>query len=155
MTMPVQVGPRELFVSESADLGGAVLRVQTDSSGAALAEKVWHNREMKTHFTTAVSYGGYLYGFDNATLKCLDPADGSRQWARRGYGKGSLLAADGLFFVLSDRGRLVLAEASHQEFQERGSAQVLDGKTWTLPTLSGGCLYLRDHDEMVCLEVGS
>ena len=33
--------------------------------------------------------------------------------------------------------------------------QVLTGKTWTAPTLAGGRLYLRDHDEIVCLEVAA
>ena len=58
-------------------------------------------------------------GFDNATLKALS-GDGELLWAKRGLGKGTLITADGLLYILSDRGTLVLAEMSPEGFRERG-----------------------------------
>jgi hypothetical protein len=50
---------------------------------------------------------------------------------------------------------LALVEATPEAYRELGRAQVLAGKTWTAPALSGGRLYLRDHQDVVCLEVGT
>lgn len=152
IAMPVFIPPDRIFVSASADIGAMVVRVHTED-GEPVVEEVWKDRVMKNHFSSSVLYEGTLYGFDNGTLKALDPATGEQHWAHRGLGKGSLVAADGLLLVLSDRGKLVLAEATTEGYRELGSKQALTGKTWTMPTLAGGRVYLRDHDEMVCLEV--
>jgi outer membrane protein assembly factor BamB len=152
MAMPLLVGENQVFVSASEDVGGALLRIE-QQDGQFTVEEVWRNREMKNHFSSSLAYEGYLYGFDGATLKCVDAATGERQWVQRGLGKGSLIAADGHLIILSDRGKLVLAKATPEGFQEAGGFQVLEGKTWTAPVLAGGRLYLRDHEKLVCLDV--
>jgi outer membrane protein assembly factor BamB len=154
IAMPVFVPPNRILVSASADIGAALLAVTT-VDGAPRVEEVWRNRLLKNHFGSSLYRDGYLYGFDNGTLKCLDAATGEQKWAVRGLGKGSLITADGLLLVLSDRGTLVLAEATPEAYRELGRAQVLTGKSWTAPTLAGGRLYLRDEKEIVCLEVAS
>lgn len=152
IAMPVFIPPDRIFVSASADIGATVVKVHTEN-GEPVVDEVWKDRVMKNHFSSSVLYEGTLYGFDNGTFKAIDPATGEQHWAKRGLGKGSLIAADGLLLVLSDRGKLVLVEATAEEYRELSSVQALTGKTWTLPTLAGGRVYLRDHDEIVCLEV--
>ncbi len=43
--------------------------------------------------------------------------------------------------------------ATPDGYRERASAQVLAGKSWTMPTLAGGRLFLRNHVEMVSLDL--
>jgi outer membrane protein assembly factor BamB len=152
IAMPVFIPPDRIFVSASADIGATVVKVHTEN-GEPVVEEVWKDRVMKNHFSSSVLYEGTLYGFDNGTLKALDPATGDQHWAKRGLGKGSLIAADGLLLVLTDRGKLVLVEATPDEFRELSSVQALTGKSWTVPTLAGGRIYLRNHQEIVCLEI--
>ena len=109
---------------------------------------------MKNHFNSSVLDGNYLYGFDNAILKCIEAGSGAEQWATRGFEKGSLLLADGHLIILGEKGRLALVEVSSAEYREKASAQVLEGRCWTVPTLAGGKLYVRNEKELVCLEVG-
>jgi outer membrane protein assembly factor BamB len=76
------------------------------------------------------------------------------QWAQKGVGLGSLMAADQKLIVLSDRGELVVAEASPQSFKTLARAQVLGGKCWTQPVLSNGRIYCRNaQGTLVCLDV--
>jgi outer membrane protein assembly factor BamB len=154
IAMPLFVPPDGVLVSASADVGAMLLRVK-GTAEAPEVEEVWKNRLLKNHFSSSVYHAGHVYGFDNGTLKCLDAATGEQRWAARGFGKGSLITADGLLYVLSDQGVLALVEATPEAYRELGRAQVLAGKTWTAPALSGGRLYLRDHQDVVCLEVGS
>ena len=61
--------------------------------------------------------------------------------------------ADDKLLVLSDRGRLALIAASEESFRQLAVAQVLNGKSWTSPTISEGKLYLRNQKEMACYDL--
>jgi outer membrane protein assembly factor BamB len=146
---PVFVSPDLVLVSASYDVGAKVVRL--GASGGA--EEVWSGRQMRSHFNSAVALDGRLYGFDTATFRCIDAANGESCWAKRGLGKGSLIYADGMFFVLSERGLLVLVEATPEAYREIASHQVLEGRSWTPPALSNGRLFLRNHSEIVALDL--
>ena len=123
------------------------------AEGKATVREVYNSRVMKNHFSSSVLYEGHIYGFDNASLKCIVAGTGEQKWVQRGYGKGSLIVADGLMYILSDLGQLILAEATPAGFQEKGKVKVMEGKTWTSPVLSHGRIFLRDDDEMIVLDV--
>ena len=108
---------------------------------------------MKNHFNGSVAIGNHLYGFDTATLKCIEAATGKTLWAKRGLGKGSLIVANGMLIILGETGELVLAEATHEAYRELARASVLEGRSWTQPTLWQGRLYLRNHTELVSLDL--
>ncbi len=148
---PVFLPPDKIFLSASENVGGALFQVVPGDPPTVT--EVWRNTLMKNHFTTSVLYHGHLYGFDNGTLKCLDAASGEMKWARRGYGKGTLTIADGLLYVLSESGKLVVGEAGSAGFTETGALQVLTGaKAWTPPTIANGRIYVRHQKEMVALD---
>jgi hypothetical protein len=48
----------------------------------------------------------------------------------------------------------VLVDATPEAYRELGSIQLFQRRTWTAPSLAEGRLYLRDHEELVCVEVG-
>jgi outer membrane protein assembly factor BamB len=147
------IPPDKVYVSGGDDAGAVLMRIRTEG-GKARVEELWKTRTMKNHFNNAVLVGDHLYGFDNATFKCLSVATGEPAWASRGLGKGSLLAADGnLLIVLSDTGTLLLVEATPDAYTELARFQAMEGKAWTAPTLANGRLYLRDNDEIVALEM--
>src|SRR5262245_20219162 len=151
------IPPDKVYVSGGDDAGAVLMRIETEGGtegGKATVEELWKTRTMKNHFNDAVLVGSHLYGFDNATFKCLSVATGEQAWAFRGLGKGSLLAADGnLLIVLSDLGTLLLVEATPDAYTELARFQAMEGKAWTSPTLANGRLYLRDQDEIVALEM--
>ena len=154
IAMPLFVPPNRIFASTVDDAGSILLEVGTES-GKVSAREVWSSRAMKNHFSSSVLVGDHIYGFDNATLKCMTAATGEQRWVQRGFGKGTLIAADGLLIVLGDQGALVLVEATPEGYREKGRFQALTGKAWTAPSLSGGRLYLRDQDEIVSLDLSS
>ncbi|HVG08263.1 MAG TPA: PQQ-binding-like beta-propeller repeat protein [Thermoanaerobaculia bacterium] len=151
------IPPDKVYISGGDDAGAVLMRIKTEGGtegGKATVEELWKTRAMKNHFNNAVLVGEHLYGFDNATFKCLSVATGEPAWAFRGLGKGSLLAADGdLLIVLSDTGTLLLVEATPGAYTELARFQAMEGKAWTAPALANGRLYLRDHDEIVALEM--
>ncbi|HEX4954965.1 MAG TPA: PQQ-binding-like beta-propeller repeat protein [Thermoanaerobaculia bacterium] len=153
-TLPIAVPGDRLFLSTYDEFGGQLLKV-TRQGDAFKVEELWKNSRMRNQYNTSVVVGETLYGFDNATLKAISLATGEQVWAFRGFGKGSLIAADGMLYVLSDLGVLALVKADPAAYQEIARVQVLEGRTWTSPSIAGSRVFLRDHDEIVCVEVGS
>ncbi len=153
ITSPIFLPPDRVFVATADDaMGGLMLEVTRGESGWEVAE-AWGERLMRNHFNSAVAVGGALYGFDNGTLRCLDAAAGEKLWARRGLGKGSLIAADDRLFVLGDDGTLVLVETTRDGYREHGRVQAMSGRAWTAPALADGRLFVRDFDEIVAYDV--
>ncbi len=147
---PVLVGDDKILVSASYDAGAKLIRLKAGQDGVEV-EDLWEDRIMNNHFNGSVAMGDFVFGFDKATFKCINALTREQGWAKRGLGKGSLIMADGLLFVLGERGKLVLVEARTDEYRELGSAQVLKGRCWTQPTLAEGVLYLRNAEHMVAL----
>jgi outer membrane protein assembly factor BamB len=150
--VPLMVAEDKVFISTNYDHGGAVLKINV-ANGKPSIEEVWMNKSMRNHFNTSVYSKGNIYGFDNALLKCIDANTGEEKWKKSGFGKGSLLLADGHLIVLSERGQLLLIEAKPEAYTEKASANVLDGKCWTMPTLVDGKLYVRNQKQIACLNV--
>ena len=165
---PVFIPPDKVFISSGYDKGAAVLqmrvfvspdndRAATDqikaNQGTVRIKEIWKNRKMKNQFATSILHENYLYGFDNSILKCIEANTGEEQWKSRGFGKGTVILADGHLIILSDRGKLGLAEATPAGYIEKASAKVLNGLCWTVPTLANGKLYVRNEEEMICVDM--
>ncbi len=150
IAMPIFIAPDKLFVPS---FQGSMMAQLKASGDGVTVKQLWRSNEMKNHFNSSVVHDGYIYGFDNAILKCVSAATGERMWAKRGFGKGSLIVADGHLILLGERGQLAQAKASPEGFEEEGSFQALEGKCWTSPTLAGGRLYLRNLEQMTALDI--
>ncbi len=139
----------EVFISSGYGYGCALLKVS-----AAGAEEVWRNTAMRNHVNSCVLLDGFLYGYDESELKCIEWKSGEVKWASKNYGKGALMYADGKLILYGQSGKLGLAEASPEAFKELCSFQALTGKdTWANPVLANGRIYVRSLEKMLALDV--
>jgi outer membrane protein assembly factor BamB len=150
--MPVFLPPDKVFFSSGYGVGAAVLRLAKKGTGVEATE-VWRSKVMKNHFASSVLVGSHLYGFDDGTLKCIDAMTGAERWKQRGFAKGSLLYADGHLYVFSEQGELALVEATAEAYREKGRFPLFRERTWTVPSLSNGTLFVRSPGELVALKV--
>jgi outer membrane protein assembly factor BamB len=150
--LPLFIPPNKIFISSGYEVGAALLHIKNEN-GTTRSEEIWKSKVMQNKFPTSVLSGNYLYGFDNTVLKCINVNTGEEKWKQRGLGVGSLIYADGHLLVLSDKGKLVLVEASSIAYKEKAGIQVLNGRCITVPALAAGRLYLRNTKELVCLDV--
>jgi len=76
------------------------------------------------------------------------------QWTRKDPAFGSLICADDKLLVLSEKGELLVGEASPTQFKPIARAQILPGLCWTPPVLANGLLYARNsRGDLVCLNL--
>ena len=145
---PIIVGDR-VFVSSELGVGCAVLKID----GSKVTE-LWRNKDMQNHLNSSVLWKGHLYGVDKKRLRCMNFETGEVTWTQTGLGKGSLMLADGKLIILSEKGKLVTAEADPGEYKEISSAQILTGKCWTVPVLANARVYARSaKGELVCVDL--
>ena len=78
---------------------------------------------MQNHHGGVVLVNGYLYGFNNSILTCLEFATGKTMWRHRSVGKGSLTYADGHLYLLGEDNVVGLAEATPARLQRKGPVQ--------------------------------
>ena len=90
---------------------------------------------------------GNVYGLDDGTMTCLDPADGSRRWKAGRYGHGQLLLVGDVILVQTEMGEIVLVEPDPERHREVTRFQVIDGKVWNPPALAGPLLLVRNDRE--------
>jgi len=156
---PLWIPPDLLFLSSGYDGGSRVLRLKRDpQSGATRAEELWHSRRIKVHHGTAVLLDGRIYASSGdvgpAFLVGVDPLSGQMALRQRGFTKANFLVSGHRLIILDQDGQLALARPEESRIQILQQAQVLKTLSWTVPTLAGTRLYLRDRQEIAALELG-
>jgi len=145
-----------LFIVAEGD-GAKGLRL-TRENGETRMEQVWENKKVKVHHTNAVRVGDYVYTsmgsmgpsfFASVSLKT-----GEIAWKERGFAKANSVYADGKFYILDENGNLGMATCSPEGFEIKTQYPILKKTAWTVPTLAGKVLYLRDQKKIIALDVG-
>ena len=72
---------------------------------------------------------------------------------QRGFARANLLGVGTDLIVLDQVGVLGLVHPSPDTFLVKAKAQVLQTRSWTVPTLVGTTLYLRDRKEIAALDL--
>lgn len=151
---PYFIAPDKIFISGSTgSVTGASFCQVVDSSGNYWIDELWYNQEMNNVFNPSIEDGGYLYGLHEKMLRCVDASTGEMKWEQKGYGRGSLIFADGLLFVMGENGNFGIAEAKPDGYNELLQLDLLDGRCWTAPTIANGKLYLRNQKEIICFKL--
>ena len=142
-----------VFISSGYGRGCALLRVVPLGGGGSTAELVYRSTVMRNHFSTSVPVGDHLFGFDGTRLTCVEFRTGRVRWSRGGFRKGSLIACDGKLIVLGEYGKLALVRATPERYDELASVRLCRHRTWTPPSLADGMLFIRDEEEIICLDL--
>jgi outer membrane protein assembly factor BamB len=153
-SLPVLLGGDHVLLTSSYQTGAIVLKLTKDG-----AEEVWKNdKTLSCHFGTPVAVGDQVYGFHGRQegendFRCVDWKTGKVRWQKDGLGCGSLIAADGKLFVLSEFGELLIVEPNAEKYVEKARAEVLSKPCRGHLALADGLLYARDDKKLVCWKV--
>jgi outer membrane protein assembly factor BamB len=151
------VSGEHVFVTSGYNAGGDLFKISSDG-GKFKAEHVYHSRDFSVHVGGAVLVDGYLYGFNNTQLICMDFLTGKVQWKNRSTGKGAVTYADKHIYARGDAtpGPIALVEANPKKYVEKGrfdQPDASDKNTWPPVVVANGKMYLRDQDVLLCYDV--
>jgi outer membrane protein assembly factor BamB len=148
IVMPLIFEDDKIFFS-SIHTGDATVQIKDGKP-----EEIRKGFTMKNDYTTSVYHEGYIYGFHIAAFRCIDAETGDVKWSKRGFGKGSFIQVDDKFIIITDKGKIVVAKANPEIFEELTSFQAIDAsRSWTAPSYVNGYLYVRNHKEMACYKL--
>jgi outer membrane protein assembly factor BamB len=149
-----------VFISSSYAMGSALLRAEKSGDEVKLV-KVYGRRGFQNHHATSVYKDKHLFGTDGQTggngLKCVEFSTGKEvpDWGDRHMGQASLILAGNHLILQTASGHVCLVEANPKEFNLIAKTpKLLSGNNnWATPTLVDGRIYLRDEQNVVCLDV--
>ena len=144
----------KVFFASAYGTGGGLLNL-TVQNGEVAATEVYFTREMKNHHGGMVLVDGYLYGYNDLILTCLEFATGKLMWRDRSVGKGSVTYADGRLYIQSENNLVGLAEATSAGYGEKGRFEIPDKglPSWAHPVISDGRLYVRNQDTLLVYDI--
>lgn len=150
---PLVVGEK-IFVSSGYGAGCALFEV----TAGGVSER-WRNKNLKAHINSPVFFQGHVYGADGqaspgSPLTCVELESGAVKWQEKSVGGGALVLADGKLICLTEKGELVIGDASPGGFKALARAQVLGKRNWVQPTYANGRIFCRNNDgDLVALEL--
>ena len=153
ITTPI-FSDNKVFFTSAYDTGGGLVDL-TAQNGEVKAKEIYFTRNMKNHHGGVVLVNGYLYGFNDSILTCLEFPTGKQMWRDRSVGKGSVTYADGNLYIQGENNVVGLAEASPTGYKEKGRFQIADKglPSWAHPVVSGARLYVRNQDTLSVYDI--
>ncbi|MGE3510151.1 MAG: polyvinylalcohol dehydrogenase, partial [Vicinamibacterales bacterium] len=134
--------------------GGALLGLRAEG-GEVRAQVVYFTRDMQNHHGGVVLLDGYLYGYNNAILTCLEFETGKMMWRHRSVGKGAVTAADGHLYIVGEDHVVGLVEVTPTAYREKGRFRIQDlgAPAWAHPVVSNGHLFVRNQNLLMKYDV--
>jgi len=156
ISTPVWGDDNLLFCSSAYNGGSRVLHL-TRKDGKTEVNEIWFSNRLRIHIGNAIRIGDFIYGssgdFGPAFFTAVEIKTGKVVWQDRSLSRACLLYADGKFIILDEDGHLALATASPTGLKVHSKVELLNHNAWTVPTLVGSKLYLRDRKVIMALEL--
>ena len=156
VSTPVWGDGNLLFISSSYGGGSRVFKL-TRAGGKTTAEQVWAHQLMRVHYGNAVRLGDFVYAssgdFGTAPLTAVNVRTGKIAWRDRTLARASLVSAEGRLIILDEDGNLLLATPTAEGLKVHSKVALLGSNAWTVPTLAGTRLYVRDRKSVVALDL--
>ncbi|WP_442483516.1 PQQ-binding-like beta-propeller repeat protein [Aeoliella sp. SH292] len=149
-----------VFAASAYGAGGGMAKLSTSEDGAIAAEEVYFTNKMQNHHGGMIVSDGVLYGTNGGNgggfLRAIDFETGDDLWTVREAPKGALSMADGMLYLYTENGEMILVEPNREEYIERGRFAHPDrseSPAWTHPVIANGKLYVRDQGILFCYDV--
>ena len=157
ISTPVWGSDNVLFVSSAYNNGARALRLQ-QAGGKTSVKEEWFQNRMRVHIGTVIRLGDFAVGSSGDFGPCptvgIDLKTGNVLWQDRQFARSTFLHADNKLIIMDENGTLGLATAARDGLRVLARAPVLSNRAWTVPTLSGTTLYMRDRKQIVALALG-
>ncbi len=151
---PLVVGEL-IFVTASYSTGALVLQA------AGGYKTVWSNDiSLSSQYASVMHRDGFLYGTHGRAdvppvpaLRCVELATGKVRWSVDGFGDCLMLLCGDRLLALMESGELVLGQVTPVGWREISRTQALGTGARSQPALANARLYVRDRNQLACLEV--
>ena len=155
-----------VFSATGYNQGSGLVKLIRDGDGDGVrAEEVYFldGRTLQNKHGGMVLVDGYIYlGHGNARgyPTCVEFKTGDIAWGGTrqrdvGRGEAGVVYADGNIIFRRSDGTVAMFAASAEDFELNGTLEpeYQEGKSWAHPVVTGGRLYLREQDKLMCYDL--
>lgn len=158
ISTPVAGDDGIFFFSSAYGVGSRAIQLKKDGDGYT-TEELFFNKKMKIHHGNAIRIGDYVYAssgdFGPAFFAAVNVKTGKFGWKKRGISKANCVLADDKLIILDEDGKLYLATVTPKKIKILCEAQLLTKQAWSVPTLVGDKLYIRDLKKIMAVDLGA
>jgi outer membrane protein assembly factor BamB len=145
------VSGEHVFVTSGYGRGSMMFRINVSDTGM-VPEEVWEFIPFDNHHGGVILHEGYLYGSGSQSKGwfCVDFLTGEQMWKVTGD-EAAITYADGMIYMLDQRGTMTLFKATPEKYEIAGSFRIPEGGKgmhWAHPVVCGGRLYIRHDDRL-------
>jgi len=139
---------------DEKNCGIVALKLSPDGKKVTI---LWRNEEYKNLMGGVILKDGLIYGsiYNRSTWCCIDPKDGKILHSFRGFGEGSIIMAEGLFYCYSTKGEVALISADRSSYKiiSRFRIPKGDGPHFSHPVIYNGRLYVRHGSALMVYDI--
>lgn len=125
--------------------------------GGRSVEQVWEATELDNRMGSMVKVGDYVYGSGdkNRYWFCADWKTGEIKFKEKGYAMGNIIADNGMLYCYTDRGNVLLANATPEKFDVVSKFPITLGteQHWAHPVLYKGLMFVRHGNSLMAYQV--
>lgn len=156
VSTPVWGDDQLLFTSSSYGGGSRVLKLSR-AAGKTVVEEIWAHALMRIHYGNAVRLGDFVYAssgdFGTAPFTAVNVKTGKIAWRDRSIARASIISVEGRLIILDEDGALLLATPTPEGLKVHSRIELLKSNAWTVPTLAGSRLYVRDRKSIMAFDL--
>ena len=131
-----------------------MLKLSDDGSSVT---ELWRNTSMDSKMGGFVVVNGLIYGSDDSgkAWYCLDWKTGKIVYSDPMTGKGNIVYADGMLYIYSEKGEVVLAIPTSAGFAKVSSFSVPYGtdQHWAHLVINKGRMYVRHGSSLMVYDI--
>lgn len=143
----------QIYISMGYDFPSKMLQINAQKNGV---EEKFTNTVLDNHHHGVVLVDGYVYASNwinngKGNWVCMDWNTGEIKWETEWENKGSIIYADGLFYLYEEkRGNVALVRPSPEKLDIISTFRITEGSGphWAHPFISDGKLFIR-HGEVL------
>ena len=143
-----------ILITSGYGQGSQMLRL---TNGGRSVEQVWTSRLLDNLMGGVVKVGNYIFGSGhyNRFWFCINWYTGEVMWQTRGLSNGVIIANEGMLYLYTDRGDMVLARATPERFEMTGYFPITLGtdQHWAHPIIYNGMLLVRRGDTLMAFNL--
>jgi len=133
--------------------GSVMLRL---TNGGRSVEKVWENTNLGHKTGNTMRIGELVYGSDERTSwNCVNWMTGKTVYSDRTLGVGTVISADGMLYIYSEKGEMALVKPNPEKFDVISKFDITLGteQHWAHPVIFKGVLYIRHGNTLMAYKI--
>ena len=156
ISTPIWGDDNIIFISGAYNVGARGIKL-TRQDDKTIAEELWFNKKMQIMHGNGVRVGNVVYGssgdFGPIFMAAVNVQTGEFLWRKRGFSKATCVYGDKKLVILDEDGNLALTSPRSKKLKIRSKFQLCKRNSWTVPTLVGTKLYVRDRHQIMALDL--